>query len=595
MHIAEAFPGGVWAVDFEFHAPPGERPDPICMVAKNLSSGEVKKFWQKDLKEYRTAPFPTGDEALMVAYYASAELGCFLALGWPLPQRVLDLYVEFKNRTAGSKVPCGHGLLGALTYFKLDGIAVTEKEALQSLAIRGGPFSDIEAAALLRYCTTDVEAIEKLIHAMLPTIDLPRALVRGRYMAAAAKIERVGVPIDRPMLMRLREGWADVKNELITQVDADFGVFENGVFKAERFAALLTKHQIPWPTTQAGHLEINDETFRQTARAFPVLAPLRELRHSLSSLRLESLAVGRDDRNRCLLSAFKSKTGRNQPSSTHFIFGSSVWLRGLIRPEPGRALAYLDFEQQEFGIAAALSGDKAMQEAYLSEDPYLTFAKQAGAVPATATAQTHTNERALFKSCVLAVQYGMGEKSLAHGIGRAEIVAEELLRKHRVTYSRFWKWSQAAVDYAMLYGKLYTAFGWHLHVDCETNPRTLANFPMQANGAEILRLACCYGTEGGVEICAPIHDAVLIEAPVEQIESVIEQMQQAMVRASEDVLGGFPLRVKAETTIRYPERFMDEKRGRKMWDTVVGILDNRRNEGIFGQRCPAEGQVPIPA
>jgi DNA polymerase-1 len=36
---------------------------------------------------------------------------------------------------------------------------------------------------------------------------------------------------------------------------------------------------------------------------------------------------------------------------------------------------------------------------------------------------------------------------------------------------------------------------------------------MQANGAEMLRMACCLGTEQGIEICAPVHDAVLICAP----------------------------------------------------------------------------------
>ena len=85
--------------------------------------------------------------------------------------------------------------------------------------------------------------------------------------------------------------------------------------------------------------------------------PLRELRTSLSQMRLNDLAVGPDGRNRALLSAFRSRTGRNQPSNSTFIFGPAVWLRGLIKPEPGNALAYIDWSQQEFGIAAALSGD----------------------------------------------------------------------------------------------------------------------------------------------------------------------------------------------------------------------------------------------
>ena len=97
----------------------------------------------------------------------------------------------------------------------------------------------------------------------------------------------------------------------------------------------------------------------------------------------------------------------------NYIFGCARWLRGLIKPPPGYAIAYLDWKQQEFGIAAALSGDEAMLAAYQSGDPYLAFAKQAGAVPADATKETHGTQRDLFKQSVLATQYGQGAKALA--------------------------------------------------------------------------------------------------------------------------------------------------------------------------------------
>ena len=29
----------IWLGDFEFHQPPGEKPEPICMVARELRSG----------------------------------------------------------------------------------------------------------------------------------------------------------------------------------------------------------------------------------------------------------------------------------------------------------------------------------------------------------------------------------------------------------------------------------------------------------------------------------------------------------------------------------------------------------------------------
>ena len=328
---------------------------------------------------------------------------------------------------------------------------------------------------------------------------------------------------------------------------------------------------IPWPRLDSGELALDDDTFRQMARAYPAVAPLRELRHSLGEMRLFSdLAVGIDGRNRCLLSPFRSITGRNQPSNARFIFGPSCWLRSLIQPEPGRAVAYVDWSQQEFGIAAALSGDTAMMEAYTSGDPYLTFAKQARAVPADATKKSHPREREQFKVCALAVQYGMGPHSLAQSLGQPEAMARELLRLHRETYPTFWRWSDSAVNHAMLRGWLHTVFGWRVQVGPRANPRSLANFPMQANGAEMLRLACCLATERGIAVCAPVHDALLVEGPAGRIQSVVLDTQRAMTEASRVVLSGFELRSDAKI-VCHPGRYSDP-RGKQMWETVMGLM-----------------------
>jgi hypothetical protein len=122
----------------------------------------------------------------------------------------------------------------------------------------------------------------------------------------------------------------------------------------------------------------------------------------------------------------------------------------------------------------------------------------------------------------------------------------------------------------MLTGKLPTVFGWTLNIPDAPNERSVRNFPMQANGAEMLRLACCMATEAGIEVCAPVHDAVLIVAPSDQIEGVVARMQAIMIEASHIVLDGFALRSDAKIT-RHPNRYMDE-RGRVMWDTIMGIL-----------------------
>ncbi len=184
----------VWAVDFEFCAPSGERPKPICLVARELGSGRTVRLWQDQLGQRREPPYPISSDALFVAYYASAELGCHLALGWQLPVNILDLFCEFRAATNGRTVPCGNGLLGALTYYGLDSVGAAEKDSMRELALRSGPYTDSERRALLNYCETDVVALAKLLPPMMPGLDLPRALLRGRYMTASARMEQLGRP-----------------------------------------------------------------------------------------------------------------------------------------------------------------------------------------------------------------------------------------------------------------------------------------------------------------------------------------------------------------------------------------------------------------
>ena len=257
----------VVAVDFEFGVTAGNRPDPVCLVAHELRSGRRLRIWQDQFGS--APPYATGPDVLFVAYYASAELGCYRVLGWPMPERILDLFTEFRARTNGLDTPGGKGLLGALAYFGLDAIGASEKTEMRELVLRGGPWSEMDRTAILDYCEGDVAALERLLSAMLPGIDLPRALLRGRYMAAAAAMEHVGTPIDVPMLELFRRRWTDIQDQLIAEIDVDYGVFDGRTFKADRFARWLAAHNIPWPLLESGHLDLTDDTFRHQARAYP--------------------------------------------------------------------------------------------------------------------------------------------------------------------------------------------------------------------------------------------------------------------------------------------------------------------------------------
>jgi DNA polymerase I len=541
------------------------------MVAQEVKTGQVIRLWRNELLALTKAPFNIGSDALFVAYFASAEFGCFLELGWPLPANVLDLYVEHRVETNGERTLCGDGLLGALALRGLGHIDAGEKDEMRRLILDHRNWSDDEQRKILNYCTSDVAGTAALLSKMAASIDGPRALLRGRYMKAVARMERTGVPIGTDRYSQLVANWDGLKEDLIAAVDVDYGVYEGTTFKANRFCEYLSSRGISWPKYPNGILRLDDDTFRDQARRWPKLQSLRELRATISGLRLTGLEVGADGRNRCLLSPFKAVTGRNQPSNTKFIFGPATWMRHLIKPSEGYGLAYIDFASQEIGIAAALSADELMAKGYAEGDPYIAFAKAAKLVPENATKHTHKPTRDRCKSVVLGVNYGMGPEALAAQAGITPTEAKELLRLHKETYRTFWRWSEDVVSSAMLTGEMRTMFGWRRSVGREPNPRSLMNFPMQAGGAEMMRIAAIAATEAGIEVCAPVHDAFLIAAPLDRLDADVAKMRDLMSKAGRAVTGGLDIRTDAEV-VTFPNRYEDG-RGKPMWEKVIGLLN----------------------
>jgi hypothetical protein len=724
-----------WTVDFEFFQPPGEQPMPLCVAARELRSGRQVTHWFLD-QALPPIPWETTADRLFITYYGSAELSCFLALHWPFPQRIVDLFVEFKCRTSGLAVPEGYSLLGALAAFGIPGMASATKEDMRALVQRGPPYSVTERDALMRYCQHDVDALGRLLVAMLPRLDLPRALLRGRYLGAVAQMEWHGIPLDVETLTELQGQWQPIQRELAQAVNrthpvfvprgqpaldpqtafgaavwrtaTTYGVdpyqlawaadvvwrehkdlatetvaalkqarFQTGLtpaaiarweaaghdssswphlddqaaelaqtlpalglglgasegggsdttdyagqlwallrdtparqpsrhdpamlqraltlvladpeglawgealtFSEQRFEQYLVVKDIPWPRLESGRLALDDDTFKTMANAYPAeISPIREVRQTLSQLKLHDLAVGHDGRNRCLLSVFGARTSRNTPSTSAYIFGPATWIRFLIKPHPGRALAYIDWSGQELGISAYLSGDQAMMTAYQSDDFYLWLAKEVGAAPPHATKATHAGIREQFKVLALGVMYGLTARGIARRLGLPLCDARLLLHHHHEVFRDFWRWSDLVEMEGMLGGTLRTVFGWRLHASAGVNPRTLRNFEAQANAAEMLRLACSLCVERGIMVDGPIHDALLVEGSLDSIDTVVRQTQTAMREASELVLPGFPLKSEA-TIIRYPERYEDP-RGVQMWRMVQTILKKTSSDVPF--------------
>ena len=171
----------------------------------------------------------------------------------------------------------------------------------------------------------------------------------------------------------------------------------------------------------------------------------------------------------------------------------------------------------------------------------------------------------------------------AYGIARRTGVtleeAESFVAYHRKIFHCFWSWAADYVEPSPGYRVVDVIKTWPLHCTRETKPGTVHNFPMQAGGLEVFRMACIYARQSGVQLLAPVHDGALLECAEKDAQQTIWLMQQAMYKASEQVLHGFRLQVDIQR-IDWPNRFVPDA-GVDMWKQLVLKL-----EALEGRRFP---------
>ena len=572
----------VWLIDFEFTQRDGERPTVICLSAREYFTG--KRLDLNDTQLRQGIPPFNVTRALFVAYAARAEMSCFQALGWPTPRYILDLNFEYRLlRNNGERH--SHKLLDAMAYFGLPTIDAHEKREMINLAIRGAPFTPAEMQALQVYCGSDTLALQRLLPALAPHIDLLYALVRGRFAGCVGEMEHIGIPLDTNLLAWLHKHWAALRHLFIEDLQRSWDLFDaEEKLKRDKFQQFIDNLHIPyWPLTAKGWYRRDQDTLRDMAAIYTPIQALREGLDMLGQLRALKLTVGQDGRNRTPLWPTSTKTMRCAPSTTQFIFNLPPWLRLLVQPSEGHALAYLDFRQEEPAIAACLSGDPAMMRGYrIGGDLYVDFAQRALAIPAylpTKLAKArYKKTRDQYKICLLASMYGQQEQSLASRMGQSPTHARRLLTQLRQAYPRFIQWIENEIDIAYVSGEMRSRLGWILRPHARTRETSLLNYPMQTTGSEILQRAVYLAQRAGVHVCCTVHDAILIEARIEEIAHHTWVAKEAMRQASRDILSGFELYIDGcgeETPEKdfliYPTHYHDE-RGDVTWRKIITFV-----------------------
>jgi DNA polymerase family A len=512
-------------------------------------------------------------------------------LGWRFPIHIYDLHTAY---LAASNILLPYEpdetrkrprkrLPDACRAYGIQGWEHIEKEVMAK-DIGEGRWRKYGKKRVLEYCEEDVNKSAELLRRQLrgqsrfPASDVPRVLHWSNYSAkTVALIQARGMPIDMVLWNLVQENKAAVIQYLLREFDPSYGSANpiytpDGEFSYARFEQWLISVGITaWPRLDSGRLDISGDAFRLMS-FIPSIERLHALRDSLGVIVRAKLPIGHDGRNRPTLFPFCTATGRNAHAKS--LFNAHAGMRSFMAFPPDKIGVYLDWRTQEVGIAAARSGDKALMDAYRNGDVYHALAlvcRLTNDYDAKHWKDNNPAVRQRMKSLQLAITYGMSVPSLARGLNRHPLIASTIIQRHRETYSRFWEWRAEMVQTAMLTRKIETVFGWPLRISTSPNKRTLYNFPMQANGAEMLRLAAWRLCEASLIPSMLIHDGILLELDnQEQIAHAIEIMRGA----GRDVCDGFEIDVEVDQMLIGGARYRDKRPvAQQMFATILRALE----------------------
>ncbi len=487
--------------------------------------------------------------------------------------------------------------LGAATYKMLGKIIDTkEKESVRGLIISNSDLTP-HKHRVQSYCTSDILHLPELsrsINGYLakkigfnPTTDhksrqqlINEQYLRGEYAARAAMITMHGLPYARQKLKRFTrlvpELMKTAQEDLIAKYP-DMKLFK-WVKKNQRYSVNVKSilkwigeegiKKVPnWPLTDKGDFKRGMKEFEKLEhhkgfggdwsnylwdqsmlKSFVVTDPHARERWlaKLCDPNVDTPkeprktfwdSAGDDNRSRPYLGIYGSQSARTQPSSTGFLPLKSHWMRCFIVPPEGKAIVGIDYANQEFLLAALISKDPAMIKAYHSGDPYVWFAKAAGAMPQDGTKKTHSEIRTRFKSTTLGVLYGMGKYRLADkltedtGEKYKEEDAKGLIDLFNATFAVFAAWKEELLKNYKVYKRpVKLPCGWYMWTDND-RPASVQNCPIQGFGSSIMRKAVQLCQDDELDVVYTLHDAIYVEYPSQCIDYTVELLKECMDKA----------------------------------------------------------------
>lgn len=585
-------------------------------------------------------------------YNGIADITCMITLGCDVyGLRFIDLFVETNMIwTIGhSKMGGGVSLVNALDYFNIkhDFVGAGKdakdiKHTMHDLILNNKTYTEKEWKRIWEYGIADVECLETLLdnvkqaHALMQDkTHLNHMLNRGRFVVNSAIFHNKskGFPVNEKRFFAVFDNKSEIRNGLCIECNNYYKKYLNGsrelyeydkskasfTLKTNAFDELIENIGLGlvWKRTETGeHYSKESEYIEKMAKNNPALDLLYDTFRTLNhiSLKTDLRKYYNDGYVKPPVLLFSQATGRSSPKpSQGFILNMSPWLRtALIHPHKGEKFVGMDWSQQEIAIAARLSGDERMLEIYESGDPYIALAVRAGSVPSNATKSSHPEARKNFKAVQLGISYGKAIPSLSvdiytnyyvdgyptKSLEDSTVIATEIYEWHKSYFHVYWEWLEKCIQRSRIDGFMSTQNHWLRYVDRYVKKTQLQNFPMQSEGAEMMRmtvnlLASKYQKikdvrPDGLDLTCTLHDAFYMLTNEEHFEYDSRVLGKCMDLGSADILDGYVIG-RDITVYDYNKPYYDE-RGDKTYKKIMALVGDDLDHPAYTPY--AESDIP---
>lgn len=474
----------------------------------------------------------------------------------------------------------------AAATFKLLGVVIDteEKTKVRDIIIEHDPVKLVaNSERIMEYNYSDIRYLPDLLTRFWEANGyddwFKHALLRGEYASATARMIRHGYPIN---CKKVELFTANVDGILAAAIEDCLGnsaEVESFRYDKRRQSYVADQTAIrewvrkqnkpTWRLTNKKQISLSKDAFRDWydstspgfAGSYCRYLKTRQSLNGFTPSTSESKRgrfvnfVGSDNRVRPNFGIYSSQSSRSQPGATGYLWLKAKWMQNFLEAPKGKALASADFASQEFLVAAILSQDENMMKAYESGDPYLAFGKLARLIPERGTKDTHRMMREVCKTCVLGMSYLMSAKGLAPRLSQAmgkvvsESDAEKLIDDFNEVFSDYAEWREEITETYDCAGKLQLSDGWTMWGDND-NFRSVANFPVQGQGAVIMREAVKMLQSKNINVIATVHDSIVIEYKTVNTDIVLPLFKECMIKAFDDIMKQFgktkPIRVDGE-------------------------------------------------